>query len=375
MSDPRYGQLARLLVTHSTGLKPGENVLIEATHIPEPALTALVEAAIEVGANPVIETKSSRIVRSMVRSGTPEQARQRIKLWGDLELHRMKQMQAYIALRGSENITEMSDVAPEMMSVYEELLLKPVHIDQRVKNTRWCVLRWPNASMAQQAGMSTEAFEDFYFRVCLVDYAAMARAAVPLKELMDTTDRVRIVSPDTDLRFSIKGIGSVPCTGEMNVPDGECFTAPVKDSVEGHIHYNSGTLYRGTMFDDIRLTFKAGQVVDFNSSNNEALGSILDSDPGARYVGEFAIGFNPFIQNPMRDILFDEKIRGSLHLALGQCYEVAENGNRSKVHWDMVLRQESGGEIYFDEVLIRKDGRFVLPQLLALNPENLGTTT
>jgi aminopeptidase len=287
----------------------------------------------------------------------------------------MKQMQAYIALRGSENITEMSDVAPEMMSVYEELLLKPVHIDQRVKNTRWCVLRWPNASMAQQAGMSTEAFEDFYFRVCLVDYAAMARAAVPLKELMDTTDRVRIVSPDTDLRFSIKGIGSVPCTGEMNVPDGECFTAPVKDSVEGHIHYNSGTLYRGTMFDDIRLTFKAGQVVDFNSSNNEALGSILDSDPGARYVGEFAIGFNPFIQNPMRDILFDEKIRGSLHLALGQCYEVAENGNRSKVHWDMVLRQESGGEIYFDEVLIRKDGRFVLPQLLALNPENLGTTT
>ena len=372
MSDPRYQKLARLLVSHSTGLKPGDNLLIEATHIPEQALVALVEAAVAVGANPVVETKHSRIVRAMIKEGSPEQVRERLSLWGELELARMQKMQAYIALRGSENITEMSDVAPDKMSIYEEVLLKPVHIEQRVKHTRWCVLRWPNASMAQQAGMSTEAFEDFYFKVCLVDYAAMAKAVIPLKELMDRTDRVRIVGKDTDLSFSIKGVGAVACTGEMNVPDGECFTAPIKDSIEGHIHYNSGTLYRGTPFDDIRLTFKKGRVEEFSSSNNEALGAILDSDEGARYVGEFAIGFNPFIQNPMRDILFDEKIRGSLHLALGQCYEVAENGNRSKVHWDMVLRQESGGEIYFDDVLIRKDGRFVLPELQGLNPENLG---
>ena len=372
MSDPRYQKLARLLVSHSTGLKPGDNLLIEATHIPEQALVALVEAAVAVGANPVVETKHSRIVRAMIKEGSPEQVRERLSLWGELELARMQKMQAYIALRGSENITEMSDVAPDKMSIYAEVLLKPVHIEQRVKHTRWCVLRWPNASMAQQAGMSTEAFEDFYFKVCLVDYAAMAKAVIPLKELMDRTDRVRIVGKDTDLSFSIKGVGAVACTGEMNVPDGECFTAPIKDSIEGHIHYNSGTLYRGTPFDDIRLTFKKGRVEEFSSSNNEALGAILDSDEGARYVGEFAIGFNPFIQNPMRDILFDEKIRGSLHLALGQCYEVAENGNRSKVHWDMVLRQESGGEIYFDDVLIRKDGRFVLPELQGLNPENLG---
>lgn len=372
MSDPRYRNLAKLLVNHSTQLKAGDKVLIEATHVPEAFLGALIEEASQLGAIPIVEMKSLRLQRTWLRSGTPEQIDARTKLLGEIELARMQQMDAFIGLRGSDNITEMSDVSVENMGFFEQNLLKPVHIEQRVKHTRWCVLRWPNGSMAQQAGMSTEAFEDFYFRVCLTDYARMDEAVKPLKELMDATDRVRIVSKDTDLRFSIRGIGSIPCCGTHNVPDGECFTAPVKDSVEGHIHFNSGTIYRGTPFDDIRLVFEKGRVVDFQCNNNEALQAILDSDEGARYFGEFAIGFHPHIEKPMRDILFDEKIRGSLHLALGQCYEETENGNRSKVHWDLVLRQEKeGGEIYFDDVLVRKDGKFVLPQLQALNPENL----
>lgn len=371
MIHPRYRELSKLLVQHSTSLSKGDPVLIEATHIPDGMLCALVEAAVEAGAVPLVETKDARVMRTFMRAGSDEDARERVRLQAEIELERMKKMKAYIGLRGSYNITEMADVPASRMAIFEEELLKPVHIDQRVKHTRWVVLRWPTPSMAQQAGMSSEAFEDFYFRVCLADYAAMAAAVVPLKELMDRTDRVRITGPGTDLRFSIKGLEAIGCAGEHNIPDGECFTAPVRDSVEGEIQFNSGTIYRGTPFDNIRLRFSEGRVVEFSSSNDEALGAILDADEGARYFGEFALGFNPFITKPMRDILFDEKIRGSLHLALGQAYEETDNGNRSAVHWDLVLLQESGGEIYFDDVLVRKDGKFVLPELEGLNPERL----
>lgn len=371
MPDPRYRELARLLVTHSTHLESGDPVLIESTHVPPAMVSALVEEAAALGAVPIVEMKDHTVQRALLRSGSAEQVRQRMKLMGDLELYRMKKVKAFIGLRGSHNITEMSDVPSENMGIYEQEWMKPVHLEQRVKHTRWCVLRWPNASMAQLAGMSSQAFEDFYFQVCLADYAAMEKAVKPLQELMEKTDKVRITAPDTDLRFSIKGVGVVPCTGTHNVPDGECFTAPVRDSVEGHIHFNSATIYRGTAFDDIRLTFEKGRVVQSSSSNNEALEAILNSDEGARYFGEFAVAFNPFIEKPMRDILFDEKIRGSLHLALGECYEETQNHNRSNVHWDLVLRQEPGGELWFDDVLVRKDGRFVLEALQGLNPENL----
>jgi aminopeptidase len=371
MPDPRYRKLAKLLVSHSCALKKGDKVLIEATEIPDSMLSVLAEEVLEVGALPVVERKGERLNRVLLDRGSEELVAERLRLQADLELYRMKQMDAYIGLRGSHNITELSDVSPERMKFQADILFKPVHVEQRVKHTRWCVLRWPTPAMSQQAGLSTEAFEDFYFKVCSADYHAMSEAVKPLKTLMDNTDKVRITAPDTELEFSIQGLSSIPCTGQYNVPDGECFTAPVRDSVNGQIQFNSSTIYRGTPFDDIKLTFEKGKVVDFSSSNDEALGKILDSDDGARFIGEFALGFHPFIEKPMRDILFDEKIRGSLHLALGQAYDEADNGNRSAVHWDLVLRQESGGEIYFDDVLIRKDGKFVLPELQGLNAESL----
>ena len=373
MHDPRYRKLAQLLVTHSCSLKQGDKVLIEATEIPDAMLCVLTEEVLAVGALPIVERKGERLNRILLSSGSEEDIAERLKLQADLEMYRMKQMDAYIGLRGSHNITELSDVSPERMKLQADLLFKPVHVEQRVKHTRWCVLRWPTPAMAQQAGRSTEAFEDFYFKVCSANYQAMSEAAKPLQELMDRTDKVRITAPDTDLQFSIQGLKSIPCTGQYNVPDGECFTAPVRDSVNGHIQFNSSTIYRGTPFDDIKLHFENGKVVKFSSSNDEALAKILDSDEGARFIGEFALGFHPFIETPMRDILFDEKIRGSLHLALGQAYDEADNGNRSAVHWDLVLRQEPGGEIYFDNVLIRKDGKFVLPELHGLNPEALSS--
>ena len=371
MNDPRYARLADLLVRHSTRVTPEDKVLIEANHVPSRMLTALVEAVSAAGGLPVVDVKEPQILRAMLLSGSLEQLEARMRFMGELELHRMEAMQAYISLRGALNITELSDVPAERMALYEKHWQKPVHLERRVKHTRWVVLRWPNPSMAQQANMSTEAFEDFYFRVCLADYAAMEKAVQPLVRRMEQADRVRILGPGTDLSFSIRGVGVVSCHGRRNIPDGECFTAPVRDSVNGTIQFNTPTVYRGIPMDNVRLVFKEGRVVEASSSDTRALEGILDSDEGARYLGEFALGFNPHIRQAMRDTLFDEKIRGSLHLALGQCYEQAENHNRSSVHWDNVLLQEGGGEVWFDGVLLRKDGVFLPEDLQGLNPEAL----
>jgi aminopeptidase len=266
-------------------------------------------------------------------------------------------------------------VPAEQQKIYETVLWKQVHHDVRVKKTRWVVLRWPTPAMAQMAEMSTEAFEDFYFKVCTLDYAKMARAMQPLVTMMQKTDRVRLKGPGaTDLTFSVKGIPAIACDGRVNIPDGEVFTAPVRDSVNGHIAFNCPTIYRGTTHNDIRLTFRNGKIVDAVSSATARLNEVLDADEGARYVGEFAIGFNPYVTKPMKDILFDEKIAGSIHFTPGSCYDEASNGNKSSIHWDMVMRQDpavGGGEIWFDDRLVRKDGVFVVEELSGLNPENL----
>jgi aminopeptidase len=284
-------------------------------------------------------------------------------------LAEMKDMDAYIAIRGGHNIAETSDVPAEKMKLAMKHM-RPV-LDHRVRRTKWCVLRWPSASMAQQAGMSTEAFEDFYFKVCLLDYKALLPSMNALKKLMDATDRVEITGSGTDLKFSIKNIPAIVCGGTFNIPDGEVFTAPVRDSVEGVVSYNAPTIYQGIPFDGIRLEFSKGKIVKAEAgAKTKQINRILDSDPGARYIGEFALGFHPVIREPMRDILFDEKIAGSFHFTPGQAYEEADNGNRSQVHWDMVNIQRKdygGGEIRFDGKLIRKDGVFLPKALAKLN--------
>ena len=370
MHDSRLEKLADVLTNHSTKVQPGEYVLIEGFDIPEEMIIALIRAVRGAGGIPLVEIKQNRIQRELLRNADEDG----LKLIGEYEGYRMKKVQAYVGIRGSQNIAEMSDVPTEGMRAYEKHWLTPVHFDIRVSKTKWVVLRWPSPSMAQSAKMSTEAFEDFYFDVCTLDYNHMEKAISPLKTLMEATDEVHITGPGTDLKFSIKDIPVIPCTGERNIPDGECFTAPVRESVNGVIHFNTPTLYQGTVFNDICLHFERGKIVSASANNSEKLNDILDTDPGARYIGEFAIGFNPYINNPMLDILFDEKIAGSFHFTPGQAYEVADNGVRSSVHWDMVMIQTSehgGGAISFDGQLIRKDGRFVLPELERLNPENL----
>jgi len=368
MHDPRFDKLASLLVSFSTALKKGERALIDAFDIPPEMTIALVRAVRNVGALPFVQLHQGAVSRELAMHA----AEAALDVSSNVELARMKKMDAYIAVRGGANITEMSDVPPEQMKLVARKM-KPV-LDWRVKKTRWCVLRWPSPSMAQLAGMSTEAFEKFYFDVCTLNYAKMVPGMKALKTLMEKTDKVHLRGPGVDLTFSIKGIAAIPCGGGHNIPDGEVFTAPVKNSVEGYIAYNAPTIYQGTAFDNVRLVFKAGRIVEATANNTLKLNEILDSDPGARYIGEFAIAFNPHILKPMRDILFDEKISGSFHFTPGQCYEQTENGNRSQVHWDMVSIQRpdwGGGTIHFDGKLIREDGRFVPKSLHGLNPENL----
>lgn len=370
MTDPRHTRLAELLIGYSCEVKEGENVLIEAIDVPQRFVAELVRVCAEAGGRPYVTLKSQAVWRALMRHGSEPQ----MKLIGEVEAHRMGEMDCYVGLRGNPNVSEWSDVPADRMRLYEGHFWKPVHQDIRVKKTRWVVLRWPNPSMAQLAQMSTEAFEDFYFDVCTLDYAKMSRAMQPLKELMERTDRVRLVAPGTDLAFSIAGIPAVPCDGKLNIPDGEVFTAPVRDSVEGTIRFNAATIYQGHVHEDVRLRFEKGRVVEASSSDPEHLEEVLDSDEGARHVGEFAIGFHPHIRRPMKDILFDEKIAGSIHFTPGQAYDEAYNGNDSQVHWDLVLMMDEkagGGEVWFDGELIRKDGRFVVPALEGLNPENL----
>tara|TARA_B100001750_G_C15501426_1_gene597435 strand:+ start:218 stop:1333 length:1116 start_codon:yes stop_codon:yes gene_type:complete len=370
MYDPRYDDLSKVLTEHSTRINPGDRVLIEAFDVPDEMVISLIRSVRETNGVPLVSIKNQRIMRELVRT----EDEHTMEIAGNYESHRMNQIQAYIALRGSLNVMEMSDVSNKAMRLYQKHWLKPVHFDTRVPKTRWVVLRWPTSSMAQQAGMSTETFEDFFFDVCTLDYGKMAQALIPLKERMDSTDHVHLTGPGTDLNFSIKDIPTVGCSGSRNIPDGECFTAPVRDSVNGVIEFNVPTLYHGVTFTDVSLSFKDGKIIEARSNKTEKLNEILDTDEGSRYIGEFAISFNPYITTPMLDILFDEKMIGAFHFTPGQAYDEADNHNRSAVHWDMVMNQTpeyGGGTIEFDGEVVRRDGRFVVSELQGLNPESL----
>lgn len=373
MLDPRVTRLAELLCDHSTRLGTEDTVLIHAFDIPAECTAEIVRVAQSRGAK-VVTRLESEAVRRQLLMGMDEQNAQVI---ADIEAFEMDRMTAYISIRGSHNVSTMNDVPQDVMALWQKVYANPVVFERRIPNTKWVALRWPHPSMAQQASQSTASFEDFYFKVCTMDYEKMERACAPLEDLMNKTDRVRLVGPTTDISFSIKDIGCKPCVGLRNIPDGECFSCPVKDSVNGVIHFNTVSLYQGTEFKDIRYVMKDGKVIEATAGDNtDKINEILDTDEGARYIGEFAIGFNPYILHPMKDTLFDEKIAGSFHFTPGNAYPPpGGNGNRSAIHWDTVMIQRpdyGGGEIWFDDVLIRKDGIFTLPALQDLNPDRLG---
>lgn len=370
MKDKRIEQFAEKLIKYSVQLKTNENILIEVFDDGIELAKELVKMAYKQGANPFVSLKSRQIQKEMI-SGCNEQ---QIKLMARIDIERMKSMDAYICIRGGLNVSEFAEVESNQMNIYKEHYSNPVHFDERVNNTKWCILNYPNNSMAQLSNMSLESFEDFYFKVCTLDYSKMSDAMDNLVNLINKTDRVRIIAKNTDITFSIKDLPGIKCDGHRNVPDGEVYSAPVKDSVNGYITYNTPSVYEGVTFENIQFHFKNGKIIKATSNNTERLNKILDSDEGSRFIGEFAIGVNPYITTPMKDTLFDEKIKGSIHFTPGRCYKKCYNGNDSSIHWDLVqiqTPQYGGGEIWFDDILIRKDGIFTIDELKCLNPENL----
>lgn len=368
--DSRIKKLAETLVHHSIDLKPGEKVYLDYKGSGADALVQeLIRTIYDAGGVPFFHCFNSKFLREILSDCNEEQ----LQIMSDLSLQEMKQMDCYIGIRCDDNVTELSDVSSEKMEMYNKIYNLPVHSEERVNNTKWVILRYPTPNFAQAANMSTAAFEDFFFTVCTMDYQQLSKAMEPLVSLMKKTDSVHIVGPGTDLTFSIKDINVVPCFGKRNIPDGEVYTAPVKNSINGVITYNTPSIENGFTFDNIKFEFKDGKIVNATANNSKLLNDILDTDDGSRYIGEFSLGVNPFVKLPMKDTLFDEKICGSFHLTPGHCYKAAPNGNESSIHWDLVCIQTpefGGGEIYFDDVLIRKDGIFVHPDLINLNPEN-----
>jgi len=368
LKDPRLQKLAETLILYSVRMQAGETVMIYAPVKAKPLIIELLKVIRAHGGNPVVELSDDEISRELTLA-TTDKSLDRQYRWLDWKLD---DVDCIVNIRASESDYVQVDVPQELKSAVAKKMnpLAPKRLGKK-----WVLLNYPTEGGAHKNRMSLEAYYDYIIGVSTVDYSRMNDAFRPLKDLMERTDRVRLVAKGTDLSFSIRGIPAIPCAGEYNIPDGEIFTAPVKDSVNGTITYNAPSPQRGAVFTNVSLTFANGRIVQATADQEpELLKSIFDTDPGARYVGEFAIGVNPLVKKPVGDTLYDEKIAGSIHFTPGRCYAEAPNGNDSAVHWDLVLIMTSeygGGEVWFDGRLIRKDGRFVIPELLGLNPENL----
>lgn len=365
MYNEKDRQLAKKILSFSCELKEGQNVFLQLIGLNGIGLLrALVEGAREMNANPFVQIEDTEIQRILVENGDETFWKNQAEID---QLPLMKQMDAFVGIRASENIYEQSQVAKEANKAYADEFLDPVHFKERVNNTNWVVLRYPSPAFAMNAKLPTHKFTQFYYKACLLDYSKLAEAMKPLEERLRNTDMIRLQGEGTDIEFSVRGQNWIPCYGKRNIPDGELFSSPILDSVNGTISY-APSVYQGKPFEFVKLEVEDGKVVDFDSSNNSQLKEILETDEGARQFGEFSFGLNPVIEEPMYDILFDEKIYGSNHLTLGNDYEIAPNGNESNVHWDLVC---IGADVYLDGKKVREGRRFVADDLQVLNPESL----
>lgn len=369
--DLQIKQLATTVIEHSITLQKGEKVYIDYEGCgADEFITELINQIYEHGGIPFLHTISAEFLNEILKNCYEEQ----IKIMRDSALYEIKQMDCYIRIKAYNNKSALSDIPIDKLNMYTKFFTKPVHLNERVNNTKWVVLEYPTAGFAQMAKMSLPKFKEYYFNACTLNYSKLQNAMEALLSLMNKTDNVHITGPNVNLTFSIKDIPTVPCYGIRNLPDGEIYTAPIKDSINGYINYNTASIFNGYTFENIKFTFYKGKIIKAEANNSKLLNEILDTDEGARYIGEFSLGVNPFISKPMMSTLFDEKISGSFHLTPGACYNTAPNGNDSSIHWDLVLiqtKEYGGGDIYFDNVLVRKDGLFVLPELEILNPDNL----
>lgn len=362
MYEKEMQKLANNLVNKSVKAQKGERVLIDYSCTDKLFIRFLIEEIIKVGAVPQIWNTNKYLKKQIILNGTEDT----FNKMAEIDSFTMQNSDCVIIVRGEENLFDFTDVPIQKQKLFSICYDKKVHNDIRL-NKKWVLLRFPSPSFAQSAHLSTEAFNTFYYKVCNYNYENLKEKMEPLKKLMEKTDKVRIIAKDTDLVFSIKDIPAIKCCGECNIPDGEIYTAPVKNSINGQIRFNVNASIDGNFYSTILLKFKDGKIIDCDDFRFE---KILDTDEGSRYIGEFAFGLNNAIVHPVLDILFDEKMAKSIHMAVGNSYDDAPNGNKSAVHIDLIQchsKDYGGGEIYFDDVLIRKNGEFLLEELQPLN--------
>ena len=359
-------KLSKTIVDYSINVKEKERVLIFYYADDSVGMVKeLIKDIYEVGGIPSVCRIDKEVESFLLKQATDEELKALVNAYK----YQIDNNDSIIYIRHTDNEYEGKLIPSDIMASYGKQ--KRVVDDVRVNDRKWVLFNYPCMLDAYKAKMSYDDFYKYAFEVMNVDYSNMLDKIKPLKELMERTDKVRMVGPNTDISFSIKGMPAIPCCGEKNIPDGEIYTAPVQGSIEGTITYNTPSPYYGNVYNNISLTFEQGKIVKCScDEDNEALEEIFNTDEGARYVGEFSFGLNPKILEPMGDILYDEKIKGSIHFTPGMCYDDCNNGNKSAIHWDLVWIQRAdhgGGEVYFDDVLIRKDGVFVLPELEELN--------
>jgi aminopeptidase len=356
MADPRWQELATILIDYSTATRPGDRVFITMMEAETLPLTqAVYGAAIRAGALPYIEFQSASLDRQLLLHGSAEQ----LAWLPEIPAYAMKWADVYIGLRGASNPHEFHDIPTARIAAFRKTAGQISAL--RTEQTRWVLVRVPNAAFAQQAQTSLEEILAFFFEATLRDWEAEAARYRQLQQVFAAATTVRIVGEGTDLTFSTAGRHYVVEDGHINMPGGEIFTAPVDDSAEGEIYFEFPGVFAGQLVEGIRLRFAAGQVVDASAASNEAfLHQLLQLDEGARRIGEFGVGTNFGIQRFTQDILFDEKIGGTVHLALGRAYAACGGTNYSSLHWDIIKDLRQSGAVYLDGRKVIEQGQFLL---------------
>lgn len=363
----RVNKLAQILLDHSIEADNGDKVIINSIVQAKDLNKEIIKEANKRGV--YVELVLTDDDYSSLLSENQAAHLDRVEDNVQQRISSYKDVKGHIRIDGFANEYNSVNVDLEKKQEIRKISRKATNV---ILKQKWILLNYPTHAFAQKAEMTFDDYVDFCYNAMVVDYKALKNKLLPLKELFDKTKNVKIVGPETNLTFSIKDIPTVICAGENNIPDGEIFTAPVKDSVNGTVKFNTYSIENGKKWENIKLTFENGKIVKSTCDNatEEELSKMFDVDAGARYVGEFSLGVNNEINRPIGDILYDEKIGGSFHFTPGSAYEDAYNGNDSTLHWDLVCIQTpefGGGEIFFDDVLIRKDGKFVLPELEGLN--------
>ncbi|MFP4611850.1 MAG: aminopeptidase [Spirochaetaceae bacterium] len=354
--DKRWADVARILVDYSTGTRDGDRCLIIMRETESsPLMRAVYARAIERGAYPQVLFSSTFLERDLMKRGSADQ----IAWEPELFMRAMDWADVCVDLRAAANLYEFADIDSTVISAHRKA--EGAVSAKRTQSTRWTICRIPTAALAQQAGRSLDTMMDFFFEATLLDWEGESAALNRRLERLGGTKEVRITAPGTDLKFSTEGRSYVAEDGHINMPGGELFTAPVEDSVEGHIYFEDPGVFAGTLMEDIRLDFAVGEVVSSSARTNEGfLREVLAMDDGARRVGEFGIGTNPRVTFASKDILYDEKIFGTIHIALGRSYSQCGGKNQSALHWDIVKDLRRGGTVTVDGVVILEDGKLLI---------------